>query len=1354
MAMRSVGFQLVTAGKAQVRNDFAEVKADGVASVKAIGLAAEASATKAGRAVDDLTDRQIASYRRQAAAAKLAAAGAANQDAFNAALATPTSQQFATVNTDRSTGAARRSADVFEAAARDEAEAAARVAEAERVASRAADERAATVAKLRAAIDPLWAAEQRLAAEMADVAVAQQSGVLSTDQLAEAQVRARARFDETRLSLDANASALARWQGMANEAKLAAAAETRQGDFDTALANRGSGSQYATVDLDRSTGAARKSAEAFEEQFRAEEAATAAATKLRAAIDPLWAAEQRLAAELGEVNLAEKAGILTARQLATAQDDARKRFDDTTAAIKRQNGESAALSKNQKQTLIYTLSDIVGSSANGINPQQLLMQQGPQVLQSFAAEEGGLAKIRTLLFGGETIADGFDAIGDAARESGRDVGEGSRDTGGALDGLKDKAKDAASSLAEEHGVAGATKKVTGLLTPARLAMGATAIAAVIAAKAWLDYSNSIEKFNAVAQGSGRVLGLNGSQLEANAASAAKAGDMSVAAAREIELAYVSTGKITSGVLVGLTAMTQDFAAATGTDAKAAAATLGAAFADPINGAEELAVKYGAVSLATADYIAKLVEQGDMVGAQRVLLELLQPAFDGAADHANVLAQGWDNIKNAASGAWEWMGKALDRMATGGAIQDKIRDLEQQRDRGPTVGQMLMGTSRDEYRAGIDKQISALRFEAQQDVARADRAKANSTRAAGQQVVDRYTGADQLGGYQSAAGKLRAALKTDMPPEDRKALTETLSAYTHAIDTFIPRQEKANQLAALDARIAATKSPSAKAALATERARLEMSGQVIDRSSAETMALSRGDRARAQATGSGNKHAESLARQAASMEVSAAAALDVADAYLKSSAAGMVAEARRKASTDATRKGIDVDAQMRRQLNLSISDGVASATKTIAGLRDETAARKAANDNVAAGTLTVEQMNQALSDETALRPLLAAATIAQGQGMTAAYDGIMRAVAAYRGALADAHAEEARSGAGEAISASRRTVAELRASILGMSGTPLEQSIAAARRAAEQEADTKRYVGDDRKTFVDTKVDEARAAYAQSQASYILDALRGQQDSVALSERELQLAGASDSTRDTELEKLRLALEIRRQFPDMAAADVAQIMSGVDAQQAVNEKLKVTAATLGEVRGYGNEFVDEVLSEDTWSSWGNAGKTMLNSLKSEFIKLALLNPLKNLINGNSNLPTLTSALGNIAGLFGGKGATVSASTIGPPGNATGTESFSGGLTYVHENGGEIMDLPTGTRIYPAAESRRMMQASNDTGGGGMRVAIDLNTDLFTATVSSAADQRIGAAAPGIAAGGAQLGKMEMTKARRRQLGRRG
>lgn len=1009
-----------------------------------------------------------------------------------------------------------------------------------------------------------------------------------------------------------------------------------------------------------------------------------AAAALRAEIDPLWAAEQKLASELERTARIEKLGVLSTQELATAQSVARKRFDETTDAIKRQSGAGGGLSKNQKQTLIYTASDIIGSSANGIRPGQLLMQQGPQVLQAFAAEEGGLLKLRALI------------------------------------------------------------------NPVSVGLAALTATVAIGAMAWLDHANALEKANAIAQGSGRVLGLTGEALEANAIAAAKAGDMTITAARDIEMAYVQMGKISGDVLVGLTAITKDFAVATGTDAKSAAATLGAAFADPISGAEDLAVKYGVVNQTTADYIAKLVEQNDMTGAQRVLLEALQPAFDGAADHANVLAHGWDNIKVAASSAWDWMGRAIDRMVTGGAAADKIRDLQAQRERGPTLGQMLTGTSVSDYQKGIDQQIAKIRSDAQQETARIDRDRANSARAVGQQVVDRYTGADQLGAYQSAAGKLRAALKTDMPPDDRAQLTDTLSAYTHAIDTFIPKQEKANQLAAIDAKIAATKSPSAKAALASERSRIELSGQVIDSASAEAQAISRGDRARAQAAGSGNRHAQTLAREAQSMEVSAAAALDVADAYLKSSAAGVTAEARRKAATDATRKGIDVESQARRQLALQAAESVAAGAKSVATLRDETDTRIKVSAAVAAGTISVAQMNQALSDENALRPLIALRDTAEGATKTK----LTAVIDAYTAALTRSHVAEAHDGAIKSIDDSTNRVEELKSSIADLSLSPLDQALNAAKRAAIQQADDGQYTGADRTDFINGKVGEARAAYAKNEASFILDTLRGQKDAITLSERELQLAGANDNARSGELDKLRLALQIRRQFPDMAAADVAQILTGVDAQQAVNEKLKVTAAAIGEVRGYGNQFVDEVLSEDTWSSWGNAGKTVLNSLKTEFIKLALLNPLKNLMNGNNNLPTLTSAFGSIAGLFGGKGTPASVSTIGPPGNAIGTHSWSGGLTWVNENGPEIADLPNGTRIYPASESRRMMQAANDTGSGGMRVAIDLNTDLFTATVAGTADQRIGSAAPGIAAGGAQLGKMEMSKARRRQLGRRG
>ena len=39
----------------------------------------------------------------------------------------------------------------------------------------------------------------------------------------------------------------------------------------------------------------------------------------------------------------------------------------------------------------------------------------------------------------------------------------------------------------------------------------------------------------------------------------------------------------------------------------------------------------------------------------------------------------------------------------------------------------------------------------------------------------------------------------------------------------------------------------------------------------------------------------------------------------------------------------------------------------------------------------------------------------------------------------------------------------------------------------------------------------------------------------------------------------------------------------------------------------------------------------------------------------------------------------------PGHAIGTSWFSGGKTWIHEKGAEIVDLPTGTRIIPHDES---------------------------------------------------------------------
>ena len=49
---------------------------------------------------------------------------------------------------------------------------------------------------------------------------------------------------------------------------------------------------------------------------------------------------------------------------------------------------------------------------------------------------------------------------------------------------------------------------------------------------------------------------------------------------------------------------------------------------------------------------------------------------------------------------------------------------------------------------------------------------------------------------------------------------------------------------------------------------------------------------------------------------------------------------------------------------------------------------------------------------------------------------------------------------------------------------------------------------------------------------------------------------------------------------------------------------------------------------------------------------------------------------------------------PNRNALGTSYYSGGLTSVNENGPEIIDLPSGSRIYPNSLSEKMAQSSNN------------------------------------------------------------
>lgn len=221
--------------------------------------------------------------------------------------------------------------------------------------------------------------------------------------------------------------------------------------------------------------------------------------------------------------------------------------------------------------------------------------------------------------------------------------------------------------------------------------------------------------------------------------------------------------------------------------------------------------------------------------------------------------------------------------------------------------------------------------------------------------------------------------------------------------------------------------------------------------------------------------------------------------------------------------------------------------------------------------------------------------------------------------------------------------------------------------------------------------------------------------------EWQLRDKSQSVISESLELERYRWEIIRQFPGATAEQVAELMKAKAGQIDLNRLLEQYSRDWQEFKSFGEGFVDTVLSIDTWSSWGDAGKTILGELQNEMMKLAVINPLKNFLFGNTGsdaLPTLSS----VFSMFGSKKAAGN--------NAVGTEYWSGGMTYVGEQGRELIDLPRGSKVFSASDTRQMSRQ------GASPVIFEvrgLKGSTFDVEVAQVSDGRIAQAAPMIVSG---------------------
>lgn len=392
-----------------------------------------------------------------------------------------------------------------------------------------------------------------------------------------------------------------------------------------------------------------------ESASRRQLSAAAAYDKVRAAVDPLFRAQQQLERQTRSVDRALQQGLIdvaayerTLGQLQArygsvgnaasvsvrSQSAAWKELGDQGRAVL-QNleasrrlgslGSTAGPAANQNnrlradqiQNLAYQGGDILSSLGSGSNLTTVAFQQGPQIAQVFGGPGGASIK-----------------------------------------GALSQAGDAASGLASRMGLVGGA--VAGLT-----ALALTGVAA------WNSYDNGQKAVRQSLAGIGQASGATVGQINALAPAAAAAGNVSTRSARQMASEYAATGKIGTEMYAGLIGSAKDYAATTGQDITDANKALAAAFADPAKGADDLNAQLGFLNDTTRENIQRLAAQGDRLGAQKLLLDGYRTGLTSATELTSAWGRTTAAVGGVISEAWDKVGGAIDRVATGGDLETRL-----------------------------------------------------------------------------------------------------------------------------------------------------------------------------------------------------------------------------------------------------------------------------------------------------------------------------------------------------------------------------------------------------------------------------------------------------------------------------------------------------------------------------------------------------------------------------------------------------------------------------------------------------------------------------------------------------------
>lgn len=446
-----------------------------------------------------------------------------------------------------------------------------------------------------------------------------------------------------------------------------------------------------------------------------------------------------------------------------------------------------------------------------------------------------------------------------------------------------------------------------------------AAGALIGVVAGLEYelhegAKDADDFTNSMKATGEQAGITEGQFFTSAAGIAEANHKSAASVRELELQIVRTGKVSGDNVALMTQVAEESARAFGDKPQ-----------------DELK-KYAALTGDTTSAVIEINKQTHAFNAEQVrAIELLQISGDeqGAVAMALKIANG--QIKDQTENLG-WLEKAW--RAAGQATDEYIEEIR-------ALGRTM----------GPGEEISKL-----QDLLKQGDS-ANPTEIA------------FLGGKDAIKQRIADLQKVD---DAQKRVAVTKAADDAAQQARIDRDHKYAKVqtdldkAQIDL-VASTKDLSAARAKGDVEGAKSAQADIDGEKRAIAAAQKKID-------GPTNRRAETLAREADAERVSAEMGWKQVEAYDAGSVAMEEAEIRRKAYTDATKKGTDTEAEYQRQSAIWVAQTAIDGANQASALKEQVALQENANKQVAAGTYTREEADQQAQEHVAIQKLTISAAM--------------------------------------------------------------------------------------------------------------------------------------------------------------------------------------------------------------------------------------------------------------------------------------------------------------------------------------------------------------------------------------------